>query len=186
MGFVDDAPPPVGGPPRLNGYSRAMLDRDFRCRGCDYQLKGIPSGACPECGRPFDWNKRTTYRAADEAGPVGAFVHDRGKRIAVFVSLLLVGQLVVLGLWYGHIPWAGMTCCCTVFVYPAWLVGCVIALLACVSPTGWLGTLGCLLIGCGAAVLMASTAGILGLYIAIPAGLVGGLIFKHMELNNFI
>ena len=35
--------------------------RDANCLGCDYNLRGLPSGTCPECGRPFTWDDPTTY-----------------------------------------------------------------------------------------------------------------------------
>lgn len=163
-----------------------MLDRDYRCKGCNYQLKGIPSGPCPECGRLFDWNKRTTFRASDEPRPAVAILQTQAKRITVLVVVLLSGLLPILALASGLLPFDGACCCCTVLAFPAWLVACVVALLACISPSGWLGTVGCILIGGAAAALIALPAGYIGLFVAVPAGMIGGLVFKHMELNNFI
>lgn len=33
----------------------------MRCLGCKYDLAGIKSGVCPECGRPFDLDDSRTY-----------------------------------------------------------------------------------------------------------------------------
>jgi len=33
------------------------------CRQCSYQLKGVESPRCPECGREFDSADRRTFRA---------------------------------------------------------------------------------------------------------------------------
>jgi hypothetical protein len=163
-----------------------MLDRDFRCKGCNYRLKGIPSGPCPECGRLFDWNRRTTFRAADEQRQAVALLQTQAKRIAVLAAVVLVGLLPALAMAYGFVAYDGPCCCCTVLAFPVWLVACVVALLACISPSGWLGTAGCILVGGAAAALFALPAGLPGLFVAVPAGMIGGLVFKHMELNNFI
>ena len=163
-----------------------MLNREFYCRGCGYQLHGIPSGPCPECGRPFDWNKRTTYRAADDLDTIAAFSQRRGKRAALFFVVLLSGILPILLISHDFFLTDVVCCCSTALCYPLWLIACVVTLLSCISTTGRLGLLGCLMIGCPAAVLFAIPAGPLGLYLACPAGLMGGLVFKHLELNNFI
>ncbi|XAL98048.1 hypothetical protein OT109_10610 [Phycisphaeraceae bacterium D3-23] len=161
-------------------------DRNPTCRDCGYALRGIPSGECPECGREFNWNKRTTYRTADEPGFWVGQWQIRGRRLLSFIALVAVGQLIVAGFWSGVIPFLDWTCCGAVLVYPLWLTACVVAMLALISPRGELGLLGCLVLGCAGAFAMSLTASFPGMVASLPAGLVGGLFFKHLEMNNML
>ena len=38
-----------------------MWTRERRCAGCGYDLRDLPAGACPECGRSFDPKRRSTF-----------------------------------------------------------------------------------------------------------------------------
>jgi len=163
-----------------------MLEHDYRCLDCDYPLRGLPSGSCPECGRDFNWNRPSSYRRAEDPVGVRKVFQGRAKRLGIFIALLTIGQVLVLGARTGAIPWADWCCCCTVFTYPVWILACVIALLAVVSPSGWLGLPGCLLIGCVTGVAIGATAGTWGLVLGLIFGLKGGLIFKYVELNNML
>lgn len=164
-----------------------MLERDFRCRGCDYPLKGLPSGRCPECGTEFDWNKRTTYRDADEPGTLAGQLRNRKWPIIRLMIVLVPGLVGVAGFWGGWINYEYFACCALFMIYPMWLVACTAAMLSVVSPMGGLGFAGSLLLGIALCLLLgAVTGGFYGLIIATPAGLLGGMVFKQLELNNLI
>ncbi|MEX2218298.1 MAG: hypothetical protein WD749_06015 [Phycisphaerales bacterium] len=47
----------LAAPSRIDNLEivRALLaDRDFACRRCGYNLRGLPAGACPECHEPIE------------------------------------------------------------------------------------------------------------------------------------
>jgi hypothetical protein len=52
----------------LDRIARMAPERHKRCLGCGYILDGLPENRCPECGRPFDPNKPTTYVTRIESG----------------------------------------------------------------------------------------------------------------------
>lgn len=55
-------------------------DSDLRCLGCEYNLTGLTSDTCPECGQPIDWDLVRTDPELRRAGtPV---YHVYGWRVA--------------------------------------------------------------------------------------------------------
>lgn len=157
-----------------------MLERDVRCRGCDYPLKGIPSGECPECGRPFDWNKRTTYKEGDEPGFAGTHLRPRLIRGLILLGLFLVGVVLLL------VPWNDFSCCFFSTVYPMWLMVCTILILAMISVDGRIPLVLALPLGVVIAMVLGLTAGWYGLAVGAAAGLLGGLVYKQLEMNNML
>src|SRR6187402_2969033 len=59
------------------------------CPGCAYDLRGIPEGCCPECGRAFSWEDLQARALAES-------MRGSISPMAVVVSLLLVLTLVWL------------------------------------------------------------------------------------------
>ncbi len=166
-----------------------MLEPDARCKDCDYPLKGLPSGTCPECGRTFDWNKRTTYRLGDEVGDLHGMWINRNRALLRLALVLSPGLLVWLGFWFADVDF-GDWCCVLILAYPFWLLAVTVCMIAVVSPMGELGTLGAMAVGVFTAFVLTMLVGqalsLWGLVFALPAGLVGGLVFKHMELNDML
>ena len=68
------------------------------CRGCGYQLNGLTTPRCPECGRPFDPANRRTWRAKPKRR--GVWVSARWVLLATMVLFVLAASPVVW-LWWG-------------------------------------------------------------------------------------
>jgi hypothetical protein len=162
-----------------------MSDPDARCKDCGYTLKGLPSGACPECGRPFDWNKRTTFRLGDEPGALGAVWLVRKRALIRFLLVFIPGFVVVLSALLDGISlndWG----CFLILIYPFWVVACTVCALALASPMGMLGVLGSMLLGGVIAFFFYALFGPWVMALAVPTGLVAGLVFKHMQYSDLI
>jgi len=165
------------------------------CKECGYPLHGLPSGACPECGCAFNWSIPSTSNRGNEpvqseSDAVEEYRRALGKRISVFALLLIVGLFPLASV--DNLPGYAW-CCLMIFALPVWLMLCVIAVLSIVSSTGSLGVPGALLIGLGVGItlgfiisLIATSFGTVGLIFGLPAGLLGALIFKQLELNNML
>jgi len=41
-------------PPEITPTTRPVPELGLTCANCDYPLRGLPGGRCPECGEPFD------------------------------------------------------------------------------------------------------------------------------------
>lgn len=165
-----------------------MIDQpEATCRGCGYPLKGLPSGECPECGHEFDWNKRTTYRLGDEPGTLRGMYLLRKKALLRLALVLAPGLVVLLSVWFGLIDY-GDWGCFLIILYPFWVLAATVCTLAVISPIGLLGTLGAMMLGIVIAFPFSLFfgVGVWGLALAIPAGLVAGLVFKHMQMNDLI
>src|SRR5882672_6822328 len=67
-------------------------DEPGRCWGCNYLLRGLESGRCPECGRPFD---KATMNWRGQIGGVA-----RG-----LIQPMSVWMVVVLWVGVGLIVW---------------------------------------------------------------------------------
>jgi hypothetical protein len=46
----------------------ALKDEDIFCRKCDYNLRGLPAGRCPECGHEFNPAHAETFRRVGSEG----------------------------------------------------------------------------------------------------------------------
>jgi len=53
------------------------------CAACKYNLRGLPSGLCPECGRAFSWDDSRT------------FLESLHRRLFAWPTLLAFGPLVL-------------------------------------------------------------------------------------------
>ena len=70
-------------------YQRGPEIQERFCRGCQYPLKGLMSGLCPECGAPFSMTNPRTYLRSDELrGPLPLKVSNRAAK--GFSGLLLL------------------------------------------------------------------------------------------------
>lgn len=58
----------------------AAVDEGLRCLSCDYNLTGLPGGACPECGAAFDPTELCEIRAGRKIQPIPIWdeVKDEG------------------------------------------------------------------------------------------------------------
>lgn len=164
------------------------------CKDCGYPLTGLPSGRCPECGCTFNWSLPTTYSSDREPVQTQSdATQEYRKRLAnrIVVSTLVLFSGLVPLLSADRMP--GYACCLFIFVIPIWIMLCVIGLLSIVSSTGSLGIPGALLIGIGVGLalggltaLIATSIGSMGLVFGLPAGLLGAVIFKQLEMNNML
>jgi len=62
------------------------------CLGCGYMLRGLPNSLCPECGRPFDVAKPSTYRIPVETQRVWSPFGLAGVGLVTYI-----GGMFVLG-----------------------------------------------------------------------------------------
>ena len=49
------------------GYHHTFMTPSIHCRSCHYNLRNVPSGPCPECGRLFDVTNPRTITTARKA-----------------------------------------------------------------------------------------------------------------------
>ena len=64
------------------------------CSSCQYDLTGLGTGCCPECGRPFDPADPTTFET-----------RRRGLQAILGVGLaLVIGIAAILGFWAALMP----------------------------------------------------------------------------------
>ena len=83
------------------------------CQKCLYELRGIESGACPECGRAFDADDPTTFKteaavAKDRSRGISAASAVTGGVLGAVASSLIPIDPPLLRATVGAI--AGMTC----------------------------------------------------------------------------
>ncbi|MFN3167696.1 MAG: hypothetical protein ACE37H_11605 [Phycisphaeraceae bacterium] len=177
-----------------------MTESEARCKGCGYPLMGLPSGGCPECGRAFDWNKRTTYRLPHDKGAVAGMLLNRRWPATRFVLAFAPGLLLSVGYAAGVVE-VGYWGCFILLAYPVWLVVCVALLLSVVAPLDRLSTGVSILLGVAAGAVLGMTGGIvgaafgasgslvgavIGAAFGVAAGPVGALVYQHLELNNML
>jgi hypothetical protein len=80
----------AGGNVLTNADDQAIL-----CPACDYDLAGLPDGACPECGRAFTWRELLAKRERPRRWSW------RDRRVALLGLAMAIwtgGMLVLLGL----------------------------------------------------------------------------------------
>lgn len=80
--------------------STVALGPNYHCQRCGYNLRGVPSGRCPECGRAFDANDPTTYRASRTPQEIRRdrmrFADHWGRRLSWW-TVVALGIIVVAG-----------------------------------------------------------------------------------------
>jgi hypothetical protein len=108
IGGTPDAPDPAG-PPRP-------------CAFCQYDLRGIPGGKCPECGKLQPRNSR---RSRDELLAKDATRHDI-KRCSIYIAAAVV-VLAGISFWSGGITDVGWT----MFYFAAAAITAVLVYLGC-------------------------------------------------------
>jgi hypothetical protein len=90
--------------------------RRIYCKQCGYNLHGIESDACPECGKPFDLDKPSTYlRFAIKELP-GDIWLTLGMQATVFILVSIGLLLRLFGLDAGFMGYRDGSYSCFVFV----------------------------------------------------------------------
>ncbi|MEM9419857.1 MAG: hypothetical protein AAGA25_12525 [Planctomycetota bacterium] len=90
----------------FSDYQRGAEVRDKFCKGCGYNLRGLMSGECPECGLPFSLTNPRTYLTSDQLGQNKANQVLPKRRVLNFLISILVawvipyslGLLIALGI----------------------------------------------------------------------------------------
>lgn len=115
----------------------------MECLDCGYDLRGLPTGPCPECGREFDLHVRSTY------GPPEA--EELSRLMLIVAKCSAIGPLVSVALFHvarvvawielGHWPLPMRDD--PKYIGPATDVACTIAGLGCyLMPLSMLAVLG--------------------------------------------
>src|SRR4051794_14856221 len=65
------------------------------CWECGYELRGLQTPRCPECGRPFDPADPTTVNMGQAVGPVTRWLMSPPG----WAMYLLMGAAVLVSLW---------------------------------------------------------------------------------------
>jgi hypothetical protein len=68
----------------------------MRCPDCGYDLRGLPSGQCPECGRAFDPSDPASYLGRPLSGRT--LLVEAVVAIVLLLGVLLLGWLADRGL----------------------------------------------------------------------------------------
>src|SRR4051812_42173367 len=69
-------------------------DPSGRCWGCDYLLRGVESGRCPECGREFDRANPLSMNHGRAMGRLGRWMIGRIGLLAILTAF--AGAILVL------------------------------------------------------------------------------------------
>lgn len=78
------------------------MKRRVYCKRCGYSLRGIESGACPECGQVFDLNNPRTYlRFAIKELPFDVWI----TLVLQVVVLVLVAALWIITIYLNWSDW---------------------------------------------------------------------------------
>ena len=112
-GMADPSPPPAA-------------DQGLRCLECDYNLTGIDSARCPECGAVLDWSQLRRlardrlagvppWETRREAGPLAGFL--RTARLATLNA----------GWFSARIPPSASRSAARRYTLVCWAVGCLCA-----------------------------------------------------------
>src|SRR4051812_17037016 len=75
-------------------------ERDGRCWGCGYLLRGVESARCPECGREFNRGDRSSMNFGRPMGRAGRWALRPPGGLAVVLAGL-GAVLVVVGTGVG-------------------------------------------------------------------------------------
>lgn len=59
------------------------------CLRCGYALRGSPSGACPECGRPFRWEKAGSFSPSRTHQALDRWLRPHWSLNLLFAALVL-------------------------------------------------------------------------------------------------
>lgn len=99
----------------------ATEDVAGRCLKCDYDLRGITSRNCPECGRAFDPADDRTWRVAKANSRLARWaLRKPGIRL---IAITVVSLLLIV--WYGRFPgsvraelrWYSVLCFCLPLIW---------------------------------------------------------------------
>ena len=108
------------------------------CRSCQYDLNGLGTGRCPECGHPFDPADPTTFET-----------RRRGLQAILGVGLALaIGIAVILGFWVSLMPDYGYSRhAAFLTIFGIGLLAGVVAATLAARNRSWLGRIPLLLAG---------------------------------------
>lgn len=82
---------------------RYLKEHDAACPGCGYNLRGLKSQRCPECGREFTWQD---MKAPEVRIPFRTAAVDlAGLCLTVGVNIALTGLMTRAVLIYGKSSW---------------------------------------------------------------------------------
>lgn len=81
-------------------------DSVILCRGCDYDLRALPAGRCPECGRGFDPGDARTFNLRKRAVYLRWLLPIEAATALVVLLPVAMGRLTlfIAGLQLGRWP----------------------------------------------------------------------------------
>lgn len=96
--------------------------RGPHCLGCDYSLRGLTQSRCPECGRPFHWDDRRSYRLRGPLPDLARQAFTPPGRVLNGVAIAaILYQLWQARLPGGHSP-DGLSIVVLIVVVSAWII----------------------------------------------------------------
>ncbi|MEM9913811.1 MAG: hypothetical protein AAF911_02500 [Planctomycetota bacterium] len=164
------------------------------CKRCEYSLRGITSGECPECGLPFSLTNPRTYLTSDQLGQKGV-THRLPRHRAKYLLISLatawlipyaLGAVVAFGMGQSSSSvtgeLAGLGCCAYVILYPLAIMVATVCMLNALMPERMSGVSANILVGslaagflmAGQLILITGPNPIiffLGVFVGLPAGL---------------
>ena len=79
------------------GTTTDILESQMYCRGCDYDLRGLPEPRCPECGRPFDPASPKTFRLRPRRQRLRRYL----RNACILVLILLIPAAPAAWIYHG-------------------------------------------------------------------------------------
>ncbi|QQE12131.1 hypothetical protein JD969_01250 [Planctomycetota bacterium] len=70
-----------------------LTEIDMYCLNCDYDLYGIDSHSCPECGEPFDPNDERTFRCFSDKDGISTKTVFR----VLLYPFIIIGLVILFG-----------------------------------------------------------------------------------------